>query len=252
MKHSEFIIHRLFLYQGTEYICTDIGTRTIIAVSFKDVREDWWLYSTPYPGAMTESVFDENRLPACQPIERPGSPPPARTPEKPPVQASTPSPGPAPTAHATPALPPLRLLVLATAFCVLGIGSLVYCASSSLHTRAFFARATRAIATVTSVEDSTDTKGHHRYTPTLVFTDAAGKTRTHTSSLTEDAPRRVGEEVPVLYDPQNPVEARIEDFWNTWGTPLTSGLAGLLMLGAGTSVGKHFSKVLRQTDGNAR
>lgn len=80
MKHSDFVIGKSFWCGGREWRCTDIGTRTIIAICLDDhevvtvslgpVREetrrtitrseaeaDGWFNGPPY--AVAEHVFDE-------------------------------------------------------------------------------------------------------------------------------------------------------------------------------------------------
>lgn len=81
MRHSEFKIGEIFWCGGRQWRCTDIGTRTIIAIRTDGVDVEGtspelprtlgqaeaeaggWFNGPPY--AVTESVFDENELPAC-------------------------------------------------------------------------------------------------------------------------------------------------------------------------------------------
>lgn len=84
MEHSDFQIGAKFMCGDRLWLCTDIGTRVIVAV-----RADWteveerhpdgsrtrgvanivddptWLNGPPY--ALAERVFDEDDLPACEP-----------------------------------------------------------------------------------------------------------------------------------------------------------------------------------------
>lgn len=83
MRHSQFYIGRRFLSGGQLWMCTDWGRRTIIAVSLEpfvpagnydrelkiNPEEDGWLDGPPY--ALEEIVFDEDDLPACEPIDEP-------------------------------------------------------------------------------------------------------------------------------------------------------------------------------------
>lgn len=81
MKHSEFVIGGEFWCSGRQWRCTDIGTRTIIAIRIDSVdvgsnrpelcrtltraeaEHEGWFNGPPYAGL--ESVFDEDYMPAC-------------------------------------------------------------------------------------------------------------------------------------------------------------------------------------------
>ncbi|HME23048.1 MAG TPA: hypothetical protein VKI44_17225 [Acetobacteraceae bacterium] len=83
MKHGDFAIGETFWCSGRERRCTDIGTRTIIAIRIESVRvggnkpelhrtldraaaeAEGWFNGPPY--AMAESVFDEDDLEGCSP-----------------------------------------------------------------------------------------------------------------------------------------------------------------------------------------
>jgi hypothetical protein len=63
MKHSQFRIGKAFYTSGGRWLCTDIGTRTVVAVSVKEKPDKSWLDGPPY--AVAEVVFDEYDLPGC-------------------------------------------------------------------------------------------------------------------------------------------------------------------------------------------
>lgn len=66
MKHSDFVIGKEFTSSsGRRWLCTDIGTRTIIAIpiSAKTVK-DGWDRGPPY--ALNEIVFDEEDIETCE------------------------------------------------------------------------------------------------------------------------------------------------------------------------------------------
>lgn len=80
MKHEEFKIGEGFAIDGRAFVCTDIGTRTIVAIptrakvggagesnelSEAETLKDGWLNGPPY--AVQEIVIDENDMPACEP-----------------------------------------------------------------------------------------------------------------------------------------------------------------------------------------
>jgi hypothetical protein len=81
MKHSEFTLGGTFWCSHREWRCTDIGSRSIIAIrtdsvnvggnvpelrrtlSRSEAEADGWFNGPPY--AVAEVVFDEDDLPAC-------------------------------------------------------------------------------------------------------------------------------------------------------------------------------------------
>jgi len=81
MQHADFTIRGAFWCSGRQWRCTDIGTRTIIAVRIDSVavasnvpelrrtlsrgeaEADSWFNGPPY--AVAEVVFDEADLPGC-------------------------------------------------------------------------------------------------------------------------------------------------------------------------------------------
>lgn len=65
MKHSDFRIGLEFMMGDTRWRCTDIGTRTVIAIKLDKEDASW--YSGP-PYAVAEVVIDEYDLEGCEPI----------------------------------------------------------------------------------------------------------------------------------------------------------------------------------------
>ena len=65
MQLSEFKIGCIFLCDGQRYMCTDIGTRTVVAVQLGRHVEDAedWVGAPPY--ALGELVFDEDDVCVC-------------------------------------------------------------------------------------------------------------------------------------------------------------------------------------------
>jgi len=81
MQHHEFRIGGTFWCSGRQWRCTDIGTRTIIAMRIDSVdvgsnrpelrrtlsraeaEAEGWFKGPPY--AVAEVVFDEDDLPGC-------------------------------------------------------------------------------------------------------------------------------------------------------------------------------------------
>ncbi|MBV8492071.1 MAG: hypothetical protein JO162_01175 [Alphaproteobacteria bacterium] len=82
MQHSEFKIGGTFRCDGRLWRCTDIGTRTIVAIridrvevggspalrrtlSGAEAEAEGWFRGPPY--AVVESVLDENDIESCSP-----------------------------------------------------------------------------------------------------------------------------------------------------------------------------------------
>ena len=81
MRHGDFFIGKEFMTDTGQWRCTDIGTRTIIAIKISEVHvirladdgraaseivntDPSWFDGPPY--AVAESVFDEDSMAACR------------------------------------------------------------------------------------------------------------------------------------------------------------------------------------------
>ena len=61
MKHADFVIGTLFhTCTGQHWRCTDVGTRTILAIELKPDLDDSWFNGPPY--AVAEIPFDEHDI----------------------------------------------------------------------------------------------------------------------------------------------------------------------------------------------
>jgi hypothetical protein len=69
LKPSDFKIGQHFWMSGNEWMCTDVGTRTIAAIMLGDREDQSWFKGPPY--AVCERVLDElTDLTACS-LEKP-------------------------------------------------------------------------------------------------------------------------------------------------------------------------------------
>lgn len=66
MRHNAFSIGGDFCCGGKSWRCTDIGTRTIVAIALDHPEDPSWYEGPPY--AVAEMVFDEEDRQACKPI----------------------------------------------------------------------------------------------------------------------------------------------------------------------------------------
>jgi len=69
MKHSNFKIGTEFMTAAGRWRCTDVGTRTIVAIRLDLDHDTWWYSGPPYP--VVETVFDEDGIMGCDPARRP-------------------------------------------------------------------------------------------------------------------------------------------------------------------------------------
>ncbi|MFZ1830028.1 MAG: antitoxin VbhA family protein [Candidatus Competibacteraceae bacterium] len=67
MQRTDFEIGFEFECGGRRWRCTDIGTRTVIAIALEYPDDPSWYNGPPY--AVAEAVFDEYDLEGCKPVE---------------------------------------------------------------------------------------------------------------------------------------------------------------------------------------
>lgn len=67
MKHGDFTIGTEFLTATGSWRCTDVGTRTIVAIKLDGRDDKSWFAGPPY--AVQETVFDEDDFEACAPAD---------------------------------------------------------------------------------------------------------------------------------------------------------------------------------------
>lgn len=68
MKHSDFRIGCEFLISGDRWRCTDVGTRTVIAIKLEHEDDLSWYNGPPY--AVAEAALDEYDIEACEPAPK--------------------------------------------------------------------------------------------------------------------------------------------------------------------------------------
>lgn len=61
---TDFTLGREFFCGGKRWRCTDIGTRTVIAIALDHDDDPSWYNGPPY--AVAEQVFDEDDLAGCR------------------------------------------------------------------------------------------------------------------------------------------------------------------------------------------
>jgi hypothetical protein len=91
VKHADFAVGRIFWRGGRQWHCTDLGTRTVIAIRIDSVdvgsnnpdlrrtlsraeaEAEGWFNGPPY--AVAEHVFDEDGIQDCAPVPDHGESP---------------------------------------------------------------------------------------------------------------------------------------------------------------------------------
>jgi len=118
----------------------------------------------------------------------------------------------------------LDLVLLFTSPCLL-----VFSLVSAVRTKGFIRRSVEVTGEVVRLERSSGARfGSYDYAPVFSFTAADGNTYTVTSDVSSSPPGfREGESVRVRYDPDNPENARIHSFFQTWGVAVISGAVGV-------------------------
>lgn len=127
----------------------------------------------------------------------------------------------------------LSSFIVAPIFLLVGLG---LCAGGGYWgwlTRDFTQTATTAPGTVVELARHSDSEGGDSYSPVVEYTLPSGRTVRFEEDVSSDPPsHRVGESVEVLYNPEKPEEARINNAFTLWFGP------GLLL-----SLGVCFSSV---------
>ncbi|MFZ2804336.1 MAG: DUF3592 domain-containing protein [Patescibacteria group bacterium] len=117
---------------------------------------------------------------------------------------------------------------------IVGIPLVVASAYFFVTTELFISHAAATQGQVTELikHTSASAKGtYYSYVPHVSFTTPQGQPADFLSSAEGDPPLyHAGQRVPVLYDPQDPSHAKIDDFWGLWMYAFISGVVGVSFL----------------------
>jgi len=95
---------------------------------------------------------------------------------------------------------------------------------------------------------SSNSKGSYNYSPEVSFTDNTGQEVTFKSSLSTSMPTyKIGEKVNVIYNKDNPQEARINTFFQLWFGVLILSFMGTIffLVGLFTLINQKRKKYLK-------
>lgn len=134
--------------------------------------------------------------------------------------------------------------VLPLVFLLVGIVLLTKAVRHAQRTRAFLTSARESTGEVIALEETPPQQPgadqDETYRPVVVFTAENGQRVRFESMASSNPPRySVGDQVPVLYDPERPSDARIRSFHDLWFMPALLGGLGLAftVVGAGLLTG---------------
>ena len=125
--------------------------------------------------------------------------------------------------------------IIGTFGLIVGSSILFFGILSTANTLLFLSRAVTTQGLVVDlVRIATKNPNHPAYYPLVRFTTESGRTIEFRSQLTvEGHPQNIGDRVPVLYDPNNPEDAQINDPSNRWLQFSLFCLGGVGFLGFG-------------------
>lgn len=105
------------------------------------------------------------------------------------------------------------------------LGALVF----GIATASFLSKAESTTGTITAVANQLSESGSSLAKPTFTFTVDQTTHSVTPNSFVSPSPGRVGDNVPILYDPSQPQNARINAFVYTWATPVVLILLGFVL-----------------------
>jgi len=117
----------------------------------------------------------------------------------------------------------IRVIIPILAGCGL-LGSVIF----GVITALFVATAKSTTATITASETEQSDSDDTLYQPTFVFSVSGRDYSVTPLAYVAPSPGNVGDQIPVLYDPRHPQNARIDAFGYTWAMPVV--LLGLAIM----------------------
>ena len=113
-------------------------------------------------------------------------------------------------------------LFLAVGVVILIVGAVIF-----VRTVRFVAGAEQATGTVVDLSGETDSEGTVIFYPVVLFMTAEGETIEFVSSSGSSPPSESpGDQVEVLYDPDDPYDAKLSGIFHVWLPPAVSAILG--------------------------
>lgn len=120
---------------------------------------------------------------------------------------------------------------IGAAFLLLSALAFVWAVVAYRSQRRFLSSARRVNGVVQSVTAERGDKGPTYYFPVISFTTDAGVTVTQASKSGRNTPYRIGQPIPVIYDPKHPEDLEIDAFWSRWLVVIAALFLALVFLG---------------------
>jgi hypothetical protein len=142
----------------------------------------------------------------------------------------------------------LRILDLAARLLLaLGVGCLLLAGFLAWRTLSFSGTAMAVTGEVVSYREIPDGNST-RYVPRIRFVTATGEIVTVGGQLAGTSKRfEIGEKVPMVYDPQEPMHARVALFMDNWLGPCIAAVVGLVGFAGGLLVRRSVRRELAKT-----
>jgi hypothetical protein len=129
---------------------------------------------------------------------------------------------------------------LTRGFFAIGVVALVVGVVTLVRTVQFVQRAEHATGTVIDLSRETDSEGSVTFYPVVRFTTGVGKTIEFKSSSGSSPPSHSeGDTVDVLYDPDDPNDARLSGLFDLWLLPAVALALGVAFLGVTAFVSRR-------------
>jgi hypothetical protein len=119
-------------------------------------------------------------------------------------------------------------------FLAFGVAALIGSVVTLVLAAQFVAGAERATGTVVDFDVTIDSEGDETFYPVVRFATADGNEIVFTSSSGSYPPSQSpGDRVDVLYDPDDPDDARLSGFFDLWGVPGIAFVLGAVFIAVG-------------------
>lgn len=125
--------------------------------------------------------------------------------------------------------------IIGSIFAAVGVVVLIIAWILFQKEQKFAKEAASAMGTVVESVYRKSRKGKITYYPVVEFQTVGGKRMTFRSNTGSKPPTyEDGEQVSVLYEKQNPANAKIAGFWELWGISVILGVFGVVLLLVGS------------------
>lgn len=122
----------------------------------------------------------------------------------------------------------------ATAAVIVGPLSGLFALGFAIYTANFISHAIHTTGTVTNITGITDENKNATYTPTFVFKTQSGQMISTQSNVSSNPPDfALGQQVSVLFDPNDPAHAEINTTVQLWLVPIICGTLSILFTPVG-------------------